>query len=104
MDGGIARRKKLIYPDYTGGYVSYETKAQYDKVYPLMPARIVDNLLCRDAKISVVPWSRVERAPAKLKWLVDETARAGRTNTYDLRRPMRRRDHSRYSQFGLMQA
>ena len=93
--------KKMIYPDYTVGYVNYDKKSQYEQQYPLMPPRIVDNLLNPKVQMSVVPWERIEKEPHKLKWLVDKTSSVAKTNEYDLRRPMRRRNHSRYSSFDL---
>lgn len=96
--------KSAIYPDYRGGWVSFNTRAEYEKKYPLMPARVIDNLMNPKAKISVVPWERVENNPKALRWLVDATAQAGRTNEYDLNRKMRRNNSARVPQVNFMLA
>lgn len=96
--------KSAIYPDYQGKWVSFDTRAEYEKKYPLMPARIIDNLLNPKAKIAVVPWERIENKPLTLKWLVDATAQAGRTNEYDLSRRMRRNNSARVPPGNLMLA
>ena len=87
--------KSIIYADYTGEWVALGSRAECQDRYPLMPERIIDQLLCAEASVSVVPWVRATNNPRNLRWLVDQTASAGRTNIYDLSRPMRRRNHIR---------
>ena len=86
--------KDAIYPDFTTGWFTVETKADFQARYPDMPERIVDNLVKPDVALSVVPWSRIENQPANLKFLVDATARVAHGNQYDLSLPMRMRDHN----------
>lgn len=86
--------KATIYPDYTGSWVSVTTRAEYERRYPEMPARIIDQLMKSGVSISIVPWTKIENNPAKLSWLLEESARAGKTNEYDLSRKMRRGDYS----------
>lgn len=87
--------KSAIYPDYGGGWTSIMERWRFEEGYPLMPTRIIDNLLNPRAKVSVVPWDRVEKNPEALRWLVDSAAVAGRTNVYDLSRKMRRNNSAR---------
>ena len=82
--------KRIVYGDYDGGWINIETRYECEKLYPYLPDRLIDNLMCPKVKISIVPWDRIENWPDRLKFLIDETAKAGRTNEYDLSRPMRR--------------
>ena len=83
------REKKVVYPDIEN-WTTVSTRAEYERRYPHMPARIVDNLLKREAKVSVVPWERVIVSPTKLKYLVDAAFEDRATTRYDLSRRMRR--------------
>jgi len=85
--------QSVIYPDFSEWWTA-TTREQYEKLYPLMPARIVDQLVRDDVRLSIVPWSRVENNPRCLHWLLEQTAKVGRHNNYDLSRPMRRRNHN----------
>lgn len=81
--------KKVVYPDIEQ-WTTVKTRAEYERRYPPMPARIVDNLLKREAKISVVPWRRIARSPESLKCLVDVAFEDRANCQYDLSRRMRR--------------
>ena len=59
--------KSVIYSDYTGGWTSFKTRKEYEDRYPLMPSRIIDQLMCDDVRLSVVPWSRIEHHPDRLR-------------------------------------
>ena len=83
------REKKVVYPDIED-WTKVSTRAEYERRYPHMPARIVDNLLKREAKVSVVPWERVVSSPTRLKYLVDAAFDDRANCQYDLSRPMRR--------------
>ena len=78
--------EKTLYPDITSW--SSFNRAEYERRYPYMPERIIDNLVTPDVKISVVPWSRLN--VATLKFLVDVAFRDRNSCKYDLSRPMRR--------------
>ncbi len=80
-----------IYPEISD-WQALETKADYKSWFPDLPDRIIDNLITTDVQISIVPWERVENNHHNLQWLIDETAKAGKTNEYDLSRPMRRQN------------
>ena len=90
----LPNEKQVIYPDYLGNWVHVDNKADYFLLYPDMPERIIDNLANSEVKLSVVPWERIVNQPARLKFLVDETARVALTNEYDLSLPMRMRNHN----------
>ncbi len=81
--------KERIYPETTD-WCSITSREEYESRYPYMPGRIIDNLLVKGMKISVVPWSKIEGCPQNLRFLVD-AAHADRTSCeYDLSTPMRR--------------
>ena len=78
--------EKNLYPDITS-WTSIN-RTEYERRYPYMPERIIDNLVKPDVKISVVPWKRLD--VTTLKFLVDVTFRDRNSCKYDLSRPMRR--------------
>jgi len=81
--------KAAIYPEITS-WTSVTSRAEYERRYPFMPDRIVDNLLEPKAKVSVTSWDRVWRNPRALRFLVELTYRDRANCQYDLSRPMRR--------------
>lgn len=88
----IAPRKseqEFVYPDIKN-WISVKDRAEYERRYPSMPARIIDNLLEPEAKVSVVPWERIASSPDKLRYLVDAAFEDRATCKYNLSRPMRR--------------
>lgn len=90
---GLPGEKDAIYPEYTGSWMTVETKADQQARHPDLPERIIDNLMATGVELSVVPWSKIENQPENLRFLVNATAKAGRSNVYDLALPMRKRDH-----------
>ena len=81
------QQEKDLYPDITS-WTSIKTRAEYERRYPYMSDRLIDNLLKPEAKISVLPWARID--VNSLTTLV-EAAFLDRANCeYDLSRPMRR--------------
>ena len=83
--------KKQIYPDIES-WTSVTSRSEFERRYPCMPPRIIDNLMATDAKISVVPWDRIRDNPGNLRWLVDAAFRDRSKCNYDLSTPMRRRN------------
>ena len=81
--------KVFVYPDIKN-WTSVSARAEYERRYPSMPTRIIDNLLEPEAKISVVPWDRIFGSPDKLRYLVEAAFEDRATSKYDLSRPMRR--------------
>lgn len=91
---GLPGEKEAIYPDHESGWTTIETKAVLQDRHPHLPERIIDNLIKPGVAMSAVPWSRIENQPENLKFLVDATAKVGRTNDYDLSLPMRRKNYN----------
>ena len=83
------QEKTIVYPDIQE-WTSVSDRAEYERRYPHMPARIVDNLLKSEAKISVVPWDRIASSPKRLKCLVDVTFEDRAACKYDLSMRMQR--------------
>jgi len=86
--------KKKVYPDIQSWEPIY-SRDQLEKIYPYMPARIIDNLLKPEVvNISVVPWSRIHKQPERIRYLIEATFQDRKWCEYDLSRPMRRRNSS----------
>lgn len=81
--------KNKLYPSVSG-WTSITSRTEYEKRYPYMPSRIIDNLLINGAKVSVANWDAVTADTEKLKFLVDLTYRDRASCDYDLSAPMRR--------------
>lgn len=81
--------KEAIYPEIKN-WENVNTRAEYERLYPYLPDRIIDNLLEREAKVSVTPWSKIENNPRVLKFLIDAAFEDRGKCQYDLSRPMRR--------------
>lgn len=79
--------KKLLYPDIMS-WVSIDVRAEYERRYPYMPDRIIDNLLKQDVTISVAPWERINEKT--LAFLIEAAFRNRFNCKYDLSRRMRR--------------
>ena len=79
--------KRLLYPEIAS-WTTINERTEYERRYPYMPGRIIDNLMKSDVKISVVPWERINGRT--LEFLI-EAAFHNRANCrYDLSQPMRR--------------
>ncbi len=82
--------KEKIYPEYKS-WTSYD-RAGYENLYPFLSDRIIDNIMYEGAKVSVVPWSKVNNDREKLQFLID-AAFNDRTNCeYDMSRELMRQD------------
>lgn len=79
--------KNLVHPEVSS-WMSVTTRAEYERRYPYMPARIIDNLLAHDVTISVVPWARINGMT--LEFLIEAAFKNRLNCSYDLRTPMRR--------------
>ena len=69
-------------------WTTIATRAEYEKRFPDMPARIIDNLLEPKAKISVIPWKKVIADPDAFRWLIDVAFRNRVKCEYDHSRPL----------------
>ena len=81
--------KNSIYPSTTN-WTTIEDWAEYERRYPYMPSRIIDNLLKKGAKVSVTNWDKIAEDLNKLKLLIDLTYNDRSSCDYDLSQPMRR--------------
>ncbi len=79
--------KRLLYPEITS-WIQVKERSEYERRYPHMPDRIIDNLMNPDVKISVAPWDRINGKT--LEFLIEAAFRSRANCEYDLRRPMRR--------------
>ena len=81
--------KQLLYPDISSSsWTTINQRAEYERRYPYMPSRIIDNLMRSDVKISVVPWERINGKT--LDFLIEAAFRNRANCRYDLSQPMRR--------------
>lgn len=83
--------KEKVYPENTS-WMTIDDRAEYERRYPYLPARIIDNLLKSDAKVSVVNWDKISTDIEKLRFLIEQTFNEKEKCNYDLSRPLRRRD------------
>ncbi len=79
--------KTTIYPETTS-WTSIDNRSKYDERYPYLPNRIIDNLLKKEVKLSVVPWEKLNATTLQL--LIENASSVRLTNKYDLSSPMRR--------------
>ena len=79
--------KRLLYPEIKS-WTTINERAEYERRYPYMPDRIIDNLLKSGVTISVAPWGRINGMT--LEFLIEAAFRNRANCGYDLSRPMRR--------------
>ena len=87
MTAPHGEKEKELYTDITP-WTSVSSRSEYERRYPYMLARIIDNLLKDTALVSVVPWNRLNKDV--LDHLIEAAYRDREKCEYDLRRPMRR--------------
>jgi len=61
-----AEIKKTIYP-HISNWKSIDSRDEYEKRYPDLPPRIIDNLLKKGSRVSVSNWSSVVENPERLE-------------------------------------
>lgn len=81
--------KSALYPNESN-WTTITSRTEYERRYPYMPSRIIDNLLNSGAKVSVANWNDITISPDKLKLLIDLTFNDRADCNYDLSEPMRR--------------
>ena len=82
--------KEKVYPKIEiNGWETISSRAEYERRYPCLPDRIIDNLLKAGAKVSVTSWSKISK-PHIHKFLVNATFQDRQSCEYDLSSPMRR--------------
>ncbi len=85
-----SKEKELLYPE-NKTWIAIDDRAEYEKRYPHMPDRIIDNLLIAKAKISVVCWEKIINDVELLRYLIEETNKDKAVCEYDLNREMQRK-------------
>lgn len=88
---GNDNEKGAIYPNVTN-WTTINTYAEFERRYPYMPERILDNLVSPQCNIAVINWE--DLSVDGLKLMIDNTYNNADTNQYDLSRPMRRRNYN----------
>ena len=81
--------KKIVFPNTTN-WTSIKSREEYERRYPYMPDRIIDNLLKTNAKISVVNWEDLNAE--KLRTMIACAYKDKDSCEYDLSRAMRRKN------------
>lgn len=81
--------KEAILPNQKT-WIGINNRAEYERRYPYMPARIIDNLLKKSVSISVINWD--DLSVDKLRLLIDKAYDARANNDYDMSREMRMRN------------
>lgn len=81
------KEKESVYPLETSWMTIYD-RAEYERCYPYLPDRVIDNLINKKAKISVARWDDLDSE--KLRKLIELTFQDKENCEYDLRRPMRK--------------
>lgn len=84
-----ANEKAQIYPEISS-WVHVDSRSEYQRRYPDMPERIIDNLLKDGVKISVTTWKKL--TPENLRMMLDNAYNNRQTQPYDLSRKMRRKN------------
>ena len=83
--------KEQVYPEVSN-WCSIDSRSEYERRYPYLPARMIDQLLAKDAKVSVTQWSRLDKNLENLALLIDCAYRDRTSCDYHLSRPMKKRD------------
>ncbi len=84
--------KQIVYPG--GSWKSLTTRQEYERSYPYLSDRIIDNFLA-DVPIAVVDWNTIIGNPFALKRLIDNAHSRRTLNNYDSSRQMRRNNAKR---------
>ena len=84
-----ANEKVQIYPEITN-WVSVDSRSEYERRYPDMPERIIDNLMKEGVKISITTWDKL--TPDNLRMMLENAYDNRMTQQYDLSREMRRKN------------
>lgn len=88
---GDDNEKSAIYPTVTD-WTTINTYAEFERRYPYMPERILDNLVNPNCNIAVINWK--DLTVDGLKLMIDNAYHNADTNSYDMHREMRRRNYN----------
>lgn len=86
------REKEVVHPECKT-WINIDTWDGYRQRYPYIPDRIIDNLVKKEAKISVVPWGD-KLTKENLEFLIEAAFQGRESCEYDLSREMRRNDYN----------
>lgn len=84
-----AGEKEYVFPK-NAHWEKMKTRTDFERCFPCMPNRIIDNLLSDTARISVANWDELN--VSQLSVLIDNAAKDRSVNIYDMSRPMKRRN------------
>lgn len=82
--------KENVYPEISN-WTTLGDRKQIEDKYPYLPARIVDQLVADNVKVSVTTWEYIQDV-AKLQHLIGLAHGSRQSNQYDLSRPMMRKN------------
>lgn len=85
--------KRAMYP-HISNWISIDSRKEYQRRYPHLPERVIDNLLERKSNISVSDWNSIAGNPESLRLLIDCAHKVRSECEYDMSRAMRMKDHS----------
>ena len=71
------------------GWISLDTRNEFEEFYPYMPERIIDNFM-KNIPITVVDWNVINRDHNKLMILIDNAYKRRNSFRYDHSRPLRK--------------
>ncbi len=86
--------KKAVYPE-CASWSSINERAEYERRYPYLPDRIIDNLLAPKAKVSVTSWDRIVGNLNNLVTMIEAAYNERSVCEYDLSRSLRRNNAPR---------
>ena len=82
--------EKSIYPEQK--WISITERSEYERRFPYMPDRIIDNLLKSGVNISVINWDKV--TVENLTLMIENAYKNRANQDYDMTRPMRERNYN----------
>ena len=82
--------EKSIYPEQK--WISITERVEYERRFPYMPDRIIDNLLKSGVNISVINWDKV--TVENLTLMIENAYKNRANQDYDMSRPMRERNYN----------
>jgi len=82
-----AGEKEAVYPQETS-WTSIDSRAEYERRYPHLPDRLIDNLMKSEARVSVTNWDKL--TVQTLRFLIEAAHNDRGQCEYDLSRDMRR--------------
>lgn len=86
-----SNEEKALLSSDSANWVSLSSRSEYEKAYPHMPSRIIDNFV-KGVPITVVDWSTIVHDPEKLKKLIDLAFLRRYSNQYDHSTPLKKQN------------